>query len=420
MRQNDFDEYRSFVFSMLYDPSYDVQAIFTEHVKLAEQFENPLLSDIIPHTNEKTLNRRLKIGYVSPDFRRHSVAYFIEPVLSSHNRDHFEIFCYYLISLEDEVTARIKRRTDHWKSIAEMKYDLAAELIRRDGIDILVDLAGHMYKSLLLFARKPAPVQVTWIGYPATTGFSTMDYKIVDNYTDPPGLTERFYSEKLLRMPECFLCYQPDRDSPEVSALPALTSGEITFGSFNKFAKVTPEVVTLWSTILRRIPNSLLILKSSSFADMNILQNVKGMFARHDIDSVKIDFLPFTASFSEHLKSYSHIDIGLDPFPYNGVTTTCEALWMGVPIITLEGNAHASRVGGSLLSSVGLRELIAQTSDEYISIAVNLARNLKKLRSLRGELRNMMRYSPLCDAKRFTGNLEICYRQIWEKWCKSV
>jgi protein O-GlcNAc transferase len=270
MERTDFDEYRSLVFSMLYNPSYDAQDIFAKHLQLAEQFEEPLLTTTIAHTNEKTLNRRLKIGYISPDFRRHSVAYFIEGILSSHNKKHFEIFCYSLISYEDDVTTRIRRYAGHWKNVGEMQDDQVAELIRKDGIDILVDLAGHMYKHLLIFARKPAPVQISWIGYPATTGFRSIDYKIVDGYTDPPGRTEEFYSEKLLRMPDCFLCYTPETNSPEVSALPALTSGEVTFGSFNNFAKLTPAVVALWSKILKSVPESFLIMKASNYTDWNI------------------------------------------------------------------------------------------------------------------------------------------------------
>lgn len=419
MELTEFDKYRSFVFSLLYT-SYDARDIFEKHRQFAKQFEAPLLTGRITHTNEKTLNRRLKVGYVSPDFRRHSVVYFIEGILNSHNRKHFEIFCYSLISYEDEVTARIKNAAEHWENVADMDYDHVAELIRKDGIDILVDLAGHMYKHLLLFARKPAPVQITWIGYPATTGFRSIDYKIVDGYTDPPGMTEEFYSEKLLRMPDCFLCYTPETNSPEVSALPALTSGEVTFGSFNNFAKLTPAVVALWSKILKSVPESFLILKASNSTDWNISQKVKGMFAKHGIDSGQLELVPFTPSFTEHLKTYHDIDIGLDPFPYNGVTTTCEALWMGVPVISFAGNTHVSRAGCSLLSNIGLRECIADSEDEYIEIAVKLSGDLERLKALRKSLRDMMKHSPLCDAHRFTENLEASYVRIWEIWCTSV
>ena len=418
MELTDFDTYRSFVFSLLYT-SYDARDVFEKHVELAKQFEEPLLAGIPAHTNDKTPNRRLKIGYVSPDFRRHSVAYFIEGVLASHNRDHFEIFCYSLISYEDDVTTRMRSVADHWENVADMDYDHVAELIRKDGIDILVDLAGHMYKHLLLFARKPAPVQVSWIGYPATTGFRSVDYKIVDGYTDPPGMTEEFYSEKLLRMPDCFLCYTPEENTPEVSALPALTSEEVTFGSFNNLAKLTPEVVALWSKILQSVPDSFLNLKAAR-TDRSTTERVKGMFAKNGIDFGQLELIPFTPSFRGHLETYHTIDIALDPFPYNGVTTTCEALWMGVPVITLEGNAHVSRVGGSLLSAVGLKEFIAGSHEQYIETAVKLAGDLERLKSLRKSLRDMMKHSSLCDARRFTENLEASYRRVWEGWCASV
>jgi protein O-GlcNAc transferase len=416
----DFRNHQNFVFSMVYDPGCSAQTIFSEHLKLAKKFEGPLLPGIIPHTNDRTLDRRLRIGYVSPDFRRHSVAYFIEPVLSAHNKEHFEIFCYSIISPEDEVTARIRGYADHGNCLAEIDDGQAAELIRKDRIDILVDLAGHTHNSRpLIFARKPAPVQASWIGYPATTGFSTIDYKIVDAHTDPPRLTERFYSEKLVRLPGCFLCFLPDSHSPEVGPLPALTAGEITFGSFNDFAKETEGVIELWSAILKRVPDSMLILKGITFGDGSIRNYAQQMFAKHGIKPERIELLPFSASFSSHMDLYNQIDIALDPFPYNGVTTTCEALWMGVPVITLEGNTHASRAGASLLSNIGLAGLIADKHDEYIDIAVKLASDLEQLKSLRMNLRERIASSPLTDAKRFTSGLEMCYREMWQTWCGS-
>ncbi|MCG2720608.1 MAG: tetratricopeptide repeat protein [Thermodesulfovibrionales bacterium] len=420
IKPGDYQHHKNLVFSMLYNPRCDAQGIYSEHLRLAKRFEKPLLRTLIPHTNKKTVDRKLRIGYVSPDFRRHSVAYFIEPALSSHNREQFEIFCYSTSASEDEVTHRIQGSADHWKNISGMQEENAADLIRNDTIDILVDLAGHTHNGRLqLFALKPAPVQARWIGYPATTGFSSIEYKIVDGFTDPPGEGERFYTERLVRLPESFLCYLPERDSPEVGDLPALGNEEITFGSFNEFAKTTPAVIKVWASILKRIPNSFLILKAISFKDVSICRSVKEMFARHGIGLDQIELLPFTASFREHLNLYNQIDIGLDPFPYNGTTTTCEALWMGVPVITLEGNRHASRVGVSLLSNIGLSELVAKLEQEYVEKAVDLANDLGRLKSLRGRLRDMMARSPLMNAKGFALNLEDCYRRMWEAWCKK-
>jgi predicted O-linked N-acetylglucosamine transferase (SPINDLY family) len=405
---------------MNYNSRHNPQDIFSEHLAFAKKFAEPLSSAVSLHTNERNPNRRLRIGYCSPDFRRHAVAYFIEPVLAAHNGEHFEIFCYSLVRIQDEVTKRIQGQTDQWRSMAGMSDEDAAELIRKEGIDILVDLAGHTAGNrILLFARKPAPVQVSWIGYFATTGLSTMDYKIVDGYTDPTGKTEQFYTEKLIRMPESFLCYLPDRESPEVRPLPALSAGHVTFGSFNNFAKVTPEVFTLWARVLQELPGSRLILKGSSFSDETTRQYARNMFQERGISAERITLQSWDPS-PKHFASYHQVDIGLDTFPFNGATTTCEAMWMGVPVITLEGTAYHSRAGVSLLSNVGLPELIATTEDEYTGIAVHLASDIEKLDLLRKGLRDRMSHSPLTDAERFTANLELCYRKMWEDWCTNM
>jgi protein O-GlcNAc transferase len=410
--------YENLLFLMQYNPRYDAQTIFSEHLKFAEQFEEPLRSAILPHSNERTADRRLKIGYVSPDFRRHPVASFIEPVIAVHNREQFEVFCYSDVRRQDEKTARIKGATDHWRDIPGLSDEKAAELIRKDGVDILVELAGHTaHNRLLLFARKPAPVQVSWIGYPATTGLSAMDYKIVDTYTDPPGMTEQFYTEELIRMPESFLCYLPESESPDVGPAPVLKAGHVTFGSFNNFAKVSPEVIELWTKILTAIPGSRLLMKAKSLSDRSTRDYVMGLFLQRGMTAGRIDLLSWEPSTGGHLETYKRIDIGLDTFPYAGTTTTCEAGWMGVPVITLAGNTHASRVGASLLSNIGIPELIAKTPDEYLAMAVNLANDTKSLQRLHEGLRSMMMRSPLTDAKRFIIDLENSFRSIWREWC---
>jgi protein O-GlcNAc transferase len=400
---------------------YDMQNIYCEHLNFAKQLAEPLYSTIIPFINERTPDRRLKIGYVSSDFRRHSVSFFIEPVLYTHNKKHFEIFCYSTYHKQDDVTLRLQGYADNWINIAGMSDEKAAELIREDKIDILIDLAGHTaYSRILLFARKPAPIQVTWIGYPATTGLATIDYKIVDKYTDPPGITEHFYTEELIRLNDCFLCYLPDSNSPTVAELPSVSTDHVTFGSFNHFAKISPEIISLWAKILKTIPNSHLVLKSKSLSDITVCSSLIAAFAQKNIAAERITLFSWMTSQREHLDLYNRIDIGLDTFPYNGATTTCEALWMGIPVITLEGTTPASRVGVSLMSNVGLPELIAKTQEEYIRIAVNLANDTKKLQKLRRELRNIMACSPLTNAKQFTVNLEHSYHKMWEKWCKSA
>jgi protein O-GlcNAc transferase len=413
--------YSNFLLSMLYNSRHSAQNVLSEHIKFAQRFEKPLLSSILPNTNDRTLNRKLKIGYVSPDFRRHSVAYFLEPVLAAHNRDRHEVFCYSLVSEEDEVTKKLQGCTDHWRNIAMISDEQAAELIRNDNIDVLVDLAGHTSNNrILLFARKSVPVQASWIGYPSTTGLSTIDYKIVDNYTDPPDTTDHLYTEKLIRMPESFSCYFPDGESPEVGSLPALISGQITFGSFNNFSKASPEVLELWTRILQRTHGSHLIMKSKVFLDDSTRDYVFDTFSKKGIAAERIELLSWEPSIRGHLDIYNQIDIALDTFPYNGTTTTCEALWMGVPVITLEGNTHASRVGFSLLSNIGLPEFAAKSAYGYVEIAVKLAKDLNRLQVLRERLRDMMAHSPLMDKNRFTINLENCYRTMWRKWCKSI
>lgn len=420
--KDDFTEvHQGFMMLMSYTRDFGPEEVLSAHQRFAEKFEQPLLSHIFPHSKKGVNGKRLRIGYVSPDFRRHSVAYFIEPVLTEHNREDFEVFCYSNLRTPDHATRRIRSSVEHWRDIYELSDEETVEVIRKDGIDILVDLAGHTGGNrILLFACRPAPVQVSWIGYPATTGLESMDYKIVDGYTDPPGMTERWYTEKLFRLPESFLCYLPEGESPDVAPLPALTRGYITFGSFNNFAKLSRDSIKMWIRILKEAPNSRIILKSHCFSDEGTRRYAVEMFAREGVGEERVELLLYDPSLQDHLSLYGRFDIALDTFPYNGTTTTCEALWMGVPVITLAGNTHASRVGVSLLRNVGLGDLVAATPEEYVRTAVELASDIKNLHTLRNSLRNIMRHSPLTDAKRFTANLERCYQQIWEDWCKGV
>ncbi|MFZ5908191.1 MAG: tetratricopeptide repeat protein [Nitrospirota bacterium] len=412
--------YDNLFFLMLYHSRYDPHTTFFEHKQFAVNCAEMLLPFRSPFYHEKSSDRRLKIGYVSPDFRRHSVAFFIEPVLAGHNREQVEVYCYSDVPREDGVTGRIKGYADHWQDIAGMPDEQVAEKIRSDGIDILIDLAGHTaHNRLLVFARKPAPLQVTWLGYPATTGLSVMDYKIVDEYTDPPGKTEHFYTEKLLRMPAGFLCYLPDRESPAVGPLPALSNGYVTFGSSNNFAKVTPEVMDLWARILEMLPASRLVIKAKSLSDRPTRTAVLERFTEKGIKPERLELLGWEPSSQAHLDLYNRIDIALDTFPYNGTTTTCEALWMGVPAITLAGRTHASRVGASLLANAGIPGLVAESPEEYLTLAFNLAGDIRSLASLRGKLRDSLSRSALTDSTRFAAELERSYRSIWQEWCRS-
>jgi protein O-GlcNAc transferase len=416
----DADSYSLFLLYMHYNPLYEAKTIFHEHLQFAKHCAESLSDAIVAHTNDRSPTRRLRVGYVSPDFRKQSVGFFIEPILASHNHHDFEIFCYHNLSDEDEMTERMKGYADHWRNIVDISDDEVSELVRNDNIDILVDLSGHTGSGrILVFAHKPAPVQISWIGYPNTTGLSTMDYKIVDNFTDPAGMTDHLYTEKLIRLPASFLCYLPYKDSPEVGELPAVKNGFITFGSFNILAKISPEVIRVWSDILRTIPNSRLIMKARNLHDSPTVRSFLNHFTEQGIDSERIELISRTPTYREHLAIYNRIDIALDTFPYNGTTTTFEAMWMGVPVVTLEGETHVSRVGVSLLTNVGLRDLVGKTKEHYTDITIDLANHLNTLHSLRNSLRQRMKQSPLTDIKQFTMNIEDIYRQIWKIWCES-
>lgn len=409
--------YSCLFMNLCYSGRYDIGTVFAEHRKFGDFFEK---NHIPKHYANDRTPRRLRVGYVSPDLRKHSVAYFVEPVLMSHDKDSVEIFCYANQSSGDEVTERLKGYADHWRVIYGMDDARVFDTIQSDRIDILVDLAGHTaLNRLTLFALKPAPVQVSWIGYPATTGLKTIDYRVTDAYADPPGETERFYTETLMRLPECFLCYLPDSESPYVGMLSFFATGKITFGSFNNLSKITPRMLTLWAEILRALPDSILILKTVAFVDEAARRGVSDILVSSGLSPERFRLLPWTTSTRDHLDTYNQIDIALDTYPYNGTTTTCEALWMGVPVVTLAGLGYGARVGCSLLKNVGLSDLVATTEDEYKRICLSLASDVERLTTLRSGLREMMRNSPLMDAARFTRHVEDCYRDMWKAWCSK-
>ena len=410
----------SLLMALNYRIHQDSKAIYFEHRKYSQRFELPLQSSAHHHRNDRSSDRRLNIGYVSSDFRKHAVAHFIEPVLRNHDRNRFSIFCYYNSFTEDDVTRRIQAHAGKWRNIKRLSDDAAARQILDDKIDILIDLNGHTGGNrLLVFARKPAPVQITWIGYPNTTGLSSMDFRITDEYADPAHVTDQYYSEQLIRLPHSFLCYQPPDNCPAVAQLPAHRNDYITFGSFNNLNKITSEVIALWARILESIPNSRLVLKTGALNDPAIRSELQNAFHAHSPLGGRLQLLGHSTSTDEHFAHYNNIDIGLDPFPYNGTTTTCDALWMGVPVITLEGNSHASRVGFSQLSNLGMPEFIAHSPEEYIVIANKTAADLVKLEIIRLGLRNKMKDSPLTDAALLTRNLENVFIEKWEAWRKG-
>ena len=410
--------YSNLLQTLNYVPGYDAAALFAAHRTYASQYEEPLARFVMPHSNDRSPGRRLKIGYVSTNFRQHSIAHFIEPVLEHCDHGQFEVICYSNSAAGDIVTDRIRSCADAWRLIMGLSDEQAVQQIREDRIDILVDLDGHCGMNRLpVFARKPAPIQVAWIGYPNTTGLSAMDYRITDAYADPVGSTDYLHSEKLLRLPDCFSCYRPPQDCPDVGDLPAQNRGYVTFGSFNALVKTSAEVMALWARLMRAVPASRLALKSKCLEEPSSQEEVKDFFSAHGIARERLMLLGHSPSQTSHMEHYNRIDIGLDPFPYNGTTTTCDALWMGVPVVTLAGKTHVSRVGVSQMNTLGLPELIAGNPEEYISIAVRLAGDLDALSGLRRGLRLRMKASPLTDAPRLTRNLEHAYRDIWQRWC---
>lgn len=395
------------------------ESICAEHIAWAEMHAEPLKAQILPFDNVPESGRRLRIGYVSADFRVHALTIFMDPVFDYYDRNRFEVYCYYnnAYRSSDEMTESIRRRIYGFREITDLDDDAAASLIRSDGIDILVDLSGHLRNNrLLLFARKPAPVQMTYLAYPGTTGMSTVDYRITDALSDPPGKNDHHYREKLLRIPGCLWCFRPPTGMPEVSVLPALRNGHVTFGCTNAIIKVTDRMLTLWAQILHAVPNSRLVFAT---VPPRGRERVIKILTENGIGEERfrmVDRLPR----DQFWALYGDIDIMLDTFPCNGGTTTCEALWLGVPAITLVGNAFQSRAGYSLLTGIGLGEFVADSEADYVKKAVVLAADLKQLGQIRESLRARMTAAPLLDGPGFTRNLETLYRDAWRSWCLSV
>ena len=398
------------LFTLNYLPGTDRAALFAEHRRFDTQFCQGFSDLISLHQNTIEPERRLRIGFVSGDLREHSVAHFIAPVFTRHDAAAFEIFCYANQTVSDGVTTRLRETVEQWREVAGLSDEELADAIRRDRIDILVDLSGHTARHrLLVFARKPAPIQVSMIGYMQTTGLSAMDYRITDEHLDPTGVSDPFNTEKLIRLPAGAAAFQTPIDSPRVNELPALSNGHVTFASFNNLAKVSPAAVAAWAEILRRQPNAQLLVVGRAG---NSLQSD---FEKHGISADRIDFrhrLPMR----EFLELHHQVDFLLDTFPYNGGTTSLLALWMGVPMVTLAGEGTVSRTGAGILQGVGLSRLVASSVEEYVTLAVSETSGLAALATLRQSLRAKLLPS-LEDPGIFTSQLEGAFRDIWRKWC---
>ncbi|MDY0873795.1 FkbM family methyltransferase [Dongia rigui] len=393
--------------------------VCAEHRQFGDMIEAQA-GPVAPHANVPEPARRLRVGYLSPDFLGHSVAYFIENLLEFHDQRNFEIICYAINKRMDSLSRRLQARVPVWRSCSFMTDDELTAQIRADQVDILVDLAGHTAENrLTVMARKPAPVQVTYLGYPNTTGLTRIDYRLTDAKVDPVGEADHIHAEKLVRLPRSFLCFRPSDFAGEVPARPVANNGYVTFGSFNVMAKMTDEVVAVWSRLLREVPNSRLVMKCNAFSDPETLALYRQRFGACGVAPERLDLMGRQPLIGDHLATYGRIDIALDPFPYNGTTTTCEALWMGVPMVALRGDRHVGRVSAALLEHVGLAELVAYSVDDYVARAKALAADPARIQALSAGLRKAMAASPLMDGPGFAREVEAAYRGMWQHWCAA-
>ncbi|MBY0431662.1 MAG: hypothetical protein K2Q10_10725, partial [Rhodospirillales bacterium] len=401
-----------------YLPGLSGRAVREAHEDWARGQAEPLRAGWQPHGNNRDPGRRLRLGYVSADFGRHPVGFFLARVLPAHDREAVEVFCYSCRAAEeeDDLSRRLAGDAGHWRRVGDLDDDALAERVREDGIDILVDLAGHSAGHRLgLFARKPAPVQVSWLGYFATTGMSAFDATIMDADTVPPGAEAEFV-EPVVRLPRLRFCYDPPEPAPAVAPPPCLERGHITFGSFNNLAKLSPAVIALWARVLHAVPASRLVLKWMSLADPLLCRILVESFSVHGIAPERIE--PRGPSpHARMLAEYGDVDIALDPFPFGGGLTSCEALWMGVPVVTLPGERPASRQTLGFLRCLGLGELAADSAGDYVVKAAALAADPARLAVLRQDLRGRMAASSLCDGPGFARDLEAALRGLWTEWC---
>ncbi len=406
------DCYSSLLVSLYCHPAFSAADILEEHRRWNKIHGEPLRKKIRPHSNDRDPRRTLKVGYVSADLRRHPVGLFMAPLLRHHDPRALNVTCYNNAWRGDEITAKLRGYSTAWRDVAGLSDDQLTEQIRRDRIDILVDLSLHSAGNrLLVFAAKPAPVQVSWLGYAGTTGLTTIDYRLTDPFFDPAG-TDDCYSERSIRLPRSYWCYEPIEPGVLVNDLPADKNGSITFACVNNSVKITPAALELWAEILSAVPRSRLLLLSPPGSHRSQIMDV---FASSQIDVSRIEFLE-RRRLRDYLLQFHRIDINLDTFPCAGGTTTCDALWMGVPTVTLRGATAVGRAGASILSNAGLQDWIAQTPEEYATIASRMAADVDGLRQLRSTLRGKMEKSPLMDARRFASDMESTFRQMWESW----
>jgi predicted O-linked N-acetylglucosamine transferase (SPINDLY family) len=410
------EAHSNLLLALHYQPGVTLAELATAHAEFERQHAAQLAADWSPHGNDRNPGRRLRLGIVSLDLRRHPVGHLMVRAIENLDPSQCEVVCYSHRAGLDAVTDRLRAAAVLWRESGNFTDDQLARQIRDDQVDILVDLAGHTAGNrLLVFARRPAPIQITWLGYLGTTGLRAMDYLLADRCL-VPSEAEPYYTERVLRMPHGYVCYDAPVASPEVGPLPAIAAGRVTFCSFNNPSKIGPEVIAAWAAILRRVPRSRLVLKYRGLEQPALQAQFQHAFQEQAVEPDRVELLGASAA-GEYLASYHTLDIALDPFPFGGGVTTCDALWMGLPVITCPGETFASRHGLSHLSNVGLRETIARDLDDYVERAVELAADLPRLAAIRAGLRAQMAASPLCDGPRFAADLTALLRNVWRDWC---
>ena len=407
------------IFALNFDPETDPDTLRSGCNDWDRQHALPLRASLRPHTNDPDPQRRLRIGYVSADFRIHAVSYFITPLLAAHDHAQVEVHCYSSTNQADASTNRLQHLVGGWHDIASRSDEAVAEQIRADSIDILVDLGLHTSENrLLVFARQPAPVQVSWLGCPGSTGLESIAFRLTDARMEPAGGGESQSREEPVCLPDCWCCFDPLEQTPPVGGLPALTNtAPLTFGALNNFSKVQTPTLRLWGRVLAAVPGSRLLLRCPPGRARE--RTAALLRERGGIEAGRLEFVGHQPTRDDYLRLYQRVDVALDTAPYNGMTTTCEALWMGVPVITLPGMLSVSRAGFSLLSTVGLEEFVARDETDYVRIAAFWAGHLPQLAALRAGLRERMRRSPLMDAPRFARHVEAAYRMMWQRWCEA-
>ena len=395
----------SYLMTLNYSDRAEPSFVAQEHRRVAQRLG--LAQAVAAPAVSRATDQPLRVGYVSSDFGFHVVSFFMEPLLACHDRSRVLPFCYSNAVREDDQSRRLQGFGVQWRSIAHLDDAAALALMRADALDVCVDLSGHTAGHRLpLFARRVAPVQVTWLGYPNTTGVASVDVRLTDAVADPPGITEALHTERLVRLPGCFLAYGPRPEAPPVASLPALRRGHVTYGCFNNFAKVSDHALSLWVRLLDRVPGARLLLKSKGLDEEAQARAVRARFSTLGGDPARLDLRGEIPGLGAHLQAYDAVDVALDTVPYAGTTTTCEALWMGVPVVTLAGACHAARVGASLLTAAGRPQWIAVADDGYVALAADLAGDLTTLAAERARLRQAVGASTLVDVARFARTLE--------------